>query len=85
MLLLLYWFLADVTIWDCHFKEKTDSGEVIIAEECSQVEDWLGFIYGFLNVLFLSMFLRFLTMIVFAVALGRIAWLLNKLKKFGYV
>ena len=24
-------------------------------------------------------------MIVFAVALGRIAWLLNKLKKFGYV
>ena len=84
VLLLLYWLLVDVTIWDCQFKEKTGSGEVII-EECSQVEDWLGFIYGFLNILFLSMSLRFLTMIVFAVALGRIAWLLNKLKKFGYV
>ena len=73
-----------MSIWDCKFRERADDGLVIV-EDCSQVEDWLGFIYGWINVLFLSMFLRILTMIVFAVALGRIAWLLNKLKKFGYV
>ena len=79
---MIIWLLIDVSKWNC---TSGDFDEDKSNRYCSETEDWLGSIYGYLVMSALRAITKDFTWIMFAIALFRINRLLAKLKQFGFV
>lgn len=74
LVIIAYWLWQDLYAWDCISKELEEN------RYCSTTENWIGYLYGYINMLNFIVFVRAIAALIFLIALFRINRLLGKLK-----
>ena len=84
-IILTMWLYIDKIRDNCTFKGFSSDGLYFDVKSCSETEDWLGYIFGWIGAQAYSQILNLITLIVLVSALCRISNLIKKLEHFGYV